>query len=163
MLLAAGCADTTTNDGSSRISDLEGQLATSNTNLAAERAAKAALEKQVAMGAQSNMESKGEMPAASSNDNLPPNPQAGHCYARVLIPATYKTENEQVETSAAGERVETLPAKYGTEKQRVVTQEESSRIEVIPATYKTVTERVMVQPERGGFQFEAQRYQANLI
>lgn len=94
----------------------------------------------------------GEKPAMAddcrvgSNADLPPNAKPGHCYARVLIPASYKTSTEQVIARGESERVETKPAKYGTSTQRVLVAEESERIEVRPATYKTVSERVLVQP-----------------
>lgn len=146
LLLAAGCAS---NDdaGAGRIAELENQLETTSESLEAERAAKNALASQV--------KSMGEKPVAPAdtrriggNADLPPNALPGHCYARVLIPATYKTTTEQVVARGESERVETISAKYGTDTQRVLVAEESQRLEVIPATYKTVTERVMVQPEQ---------------
>jgi hypothetical protein len=145
LLLAAGCASTD-EAGTSRISELENQLETTEQSLAEERAAKNALANQV--------KSMGEKPAMETdrrvggNADLPPNAKPGHCYARVLIPATYKTSTEQVIARGESERVETTPAKYGTNTKRVLVAEESERIEVRPATYKTVTERVLVQPAR---------------
>ena len=58
---------------------------------------------------------------APANDLFPPNPKAGECYARVLLPAKYRTAQEQV-----------------------VARQESERVEVIPAQYETVDERVLI-------------------
>ena len=79
---------------------------------------------------------------------FPPNPKAGECYARVLIPAEYRTESETVLTRDASERIEIVPATYTTADERVVVKQASTRLEIVPAVYETVTERVMVKPER---------------
>ncbi|MEO0973498.1 MAG: peptidoglycan-binding domain-containing protein, partial [Pseudomonadota bacterium] len=99
------------------------------------------------------METKGDsdsntMTAMLSVDPLfPPNPEPGHCYARVLIPATYTTESETVLVSEESERVEIIPARYQTVQETVLVKEASSRLEVVPAVYETVTERVLVKGE----------------
>ncbi len=76
----------------------------------------------------------------------PPNAQPGHCYARVLTPAKYKTVTEKVLVKEASERLVTVPAKYGYKTQKVLVKEPSEKIVVVPATYKTVTEKVLVSP-----------------
>jgi len=76
----------------------------------------------------------------------PPNAQPGHCYARVLTPAKYKTVTEKVLVKEASERLVPVPAKYGYKTQKVLVKEPSEKIVVIPATYKTVTEKVLVSP-----------------
>lgn len=86
--------------------------------------------------------------SVGSGDLLPPNAQAGECYARVLIPARYEDSTEQVLARAASERVEIVPASYEWTEQTVLVKEASSRLEVVPATYKTVTEDIMVEPEK---------------
>src|SRR5262245_56294668 len=48
----------------------------------------------------------GELPA------LPPNAKPGECYAKVYVPATYKTVTERVLVREASERLETVPAEY---------------------------------------------------
>ncbi len=77
---------------------------------------------------------------------FPPNPKAGECYARVLIPAKYQTTTETVLKREASERIEIIPAKYGPGTERVLVKEASSRLEVVPAVYDQVTETVMVSP-----------------
>jgi hypothetical protein len=82
-----------------------------------------------------------------SSDLFPPNAEPGHCYARVLIPATWGQTTETVLVSEASERVEVSPARYETVTERVLVKEASSRLETIPARYETVEERVMIRPE----------------
>ncbi len=88
------------------------------------------------------------VPSSMSQDAslFPPNPKAGQCYARVLIPAKYSTVTEQVVVREAGERIEVTPARYETVVEPVLVKEASTRLEVIPAVYETVTERVLVKP-----------------
>lgn len=76
---------------------------------------------------------------------LPPNAKVGECYARVMIPATYRTVTDQIVKSEAGERYEIIPARYETVEERVLVNEASTRLEVIPAQYETVEERVLVK------------------
>lgn len=77
---------------------------------------------------------------------FPPNPKAGECYARVLIPAKYRTISEKVQTRDAAERIEIIPARYETAEERVLVKEASTTLEVVPAVYGEVTERVLVKP-----------------
>jgi Putative peptidoglycan binding domain len=82
---------------------------------------------------------------AVGND-LPPNPRAGECYARIVVPPRYENVTEQVVKKPASSRIEIVPARYETVKETVTTRDASKRLEVIPATYKTVTERVEIRP-----------------
>ena len=81
-----------------------------------------------------------------SNQLFPPNAQPGHCYSRVLTPATYKTVTDQVVFKPASEIVTISPATYTDTTEKLLIKEESTKIVVVPATYKTVTEQVMVRP-----------------
>ena len=85
--------------------------------------------------------------ASGSIGLFPPNAEPGHCYARVLIPATWGQTTETVLIREASERVEVNPERYETVKERVLTREASTRIETVPAVYETASERVMVRPE----------------
>ena len=76
---------------------------------------------------------------------LPPDAQAGECYARVFIPPVYKTSSEQVLKHQASEKVEIVPAKYDWVEEKVLVKEASERIEVVPAEYSWVTEDVLVK------------------
>ena len=77
---------------------------------------------------------------------FPPNPKAGECYARVLIPAKYQTISEEVMTRDAGERIEVIPAQYETAEETVMVKEASTTLEVVPAVYEEVQESVLVKP-----------------
>lgn len=89
----------------------------------------------------------GESPMASeiSGSLLPPNALPGHCYARVVIPATYTTEMQRVLVSPERTEINTTPARYETVLEQVLVREAYEELQVIPATYKTVTEQVMVR------------------
>lgn len=114
-----------------RIASLQQELSDRNNRVAS-------LEQKLAAGNRS---------ASSSVDSslFPPNAQPGQCFARVLIPESYKSTQERVLAKEASARVEIIPAVYKTEQQRLLVKEASSRLEVIPATYENVTERVLVK------------------
>ncbi len=85
-------------------------------------------------------------PVESINSDLfPPDPEPGHCYARVLTPATYTTKTEQVLVRGESETLAVTPAEYEWTEETVLVQEASSRLEVIPAEYEWVEERVLVK------------------
>ena len=118
-----------------RISELESTLAARERDLAnAETRA-----------SEARASSMGSSSAADAS-LFPPNPKAGECYARVLIPATYATVSEKVLKREAGERIEVIPARYETASETVLVNEASSKLEVIPAVYGKVEERVLVKP-----------------
>lgn len=76
-----------------------------------------------------------------------PNAKAGECYAKVIIPAQYKTETVDVVQKEASERIEIVQAKYEWVTERVLIQQSSFKLEPVPATYSTVEERVEVRPQ----------------
>ncbi len=76
---------------------------------------------------------------------LPPDPKPGECYARVVIPAEYTTEEQTVEVAAANQRIDLIPGRYEWVEEQVLVKEAHTHLEIIPATYKTVTEQVLVQ------------------
>jgi len=80
------------------------------------------------------------------SDLLPPNPKPGECYARVMIPAKYKTTSYRLKTSDATERVEVIPAQYRTVTKKVLTKDASTRVVKIPAQYRTVSQQVVDKP-----------------
>ncbi len=85
--------------------------------------------------------------SVSGGDLYPPNAVPGHCYARVLLPAKYKTVTEKVLVKDAGEKIQVIPAKYGYKTEKILVKEAGEKIVPVPATYKTVTEKVLVSPE----------------
>lgn len=78
-------------------------------------------------------------------DLLPPNAKPGECYARVSIPPSYETKEEQVVKREASEKVSVVPAKFETVKEKVLIKEASKKLEIIPPVYETVDEKVMVK------------------
>lgn len=94
-----------------------------------------------------NAKSDQPAPAPSSPEHqlLPPNAKPGHCYARVVIPETYKTEMQRVLVSQEDSKITTTPARYETVQEQVLVSEAYDKLKVIPATYKTVTEKVLVK------------------
>ena len=61
---------------------------------------------------------------------FPPNALPGHCYARVLTPATYNTTDDTVLVSEASERVEIIPAKFEWGEETVIVKEASSYLKI---------------------------------
>jgi hypothetical protein len=78
---------------------------------------------------------------------FPPNPEPGHCYARVLLPATYDISEEQVLVQPAEKKIEIDEARYEWVEEAVLVKEAATRLETIPAEYGEVTEKVLVKPE----------------
>jgi hypothetical protein len=76
---------------------------------------------------------------------LPPNAKPGECYARVFVPAAYKTETAQVITREASERVEIIPARYEKVTEQILVREASKKVEVVPETYEWVEEKILVK------------------
>jgi len=77
---------------------------------------------------------------------IPPNAKAGECYAKVVIPAKYKTVEERVLVQEASEKISIIPAKYEWRDERVEITPASKKLIRIPATYKKVTETIEVKP-----------------
>lgn len=81
-----------------------------------------------------------------ADELFPPNAKPGECYARVLIPATYKTTTEDVLLKETSEVLEIIPAKYEWVTERVLVKEASTKLVEVPETYKWVEEKVLVKP-----------------
>ncbi len=77
---------------------------------------------------------------------LPANARPGECYAKVMVPAIYKTVDEKVVVAEASEKIEIIPAKYEWTEVRVPIQQESEKLIVVPATYETVEEKIEISP-----------------
>ena len=117
----------------SRVIELESELANRDRQLADAEAAR--------------FDSSTSGDAAMGDASLfPPNPKAGECYARVLIPAKYKSVSERVLTRDAAERIEVIPARYETAEETVLVKEASKKLEVVPAVYGEVEDQVLVKP-----------------
>ena len=82
---------------------------------------------------------------AVSNDLLPPNAKTGECYARVLTPATYRTDSKEVLKREAAYRIEVSHPTYEWGTERVLLKEASEVAELVPAKYEWKTERILVK------------------
>jgi len=116
-----------------RVSQLESELANRDRQLADAEAAR--------------FDNNTSGSATTGDASLfPPNPKAGECYARVLIPAEYKSVSERIMTRDASERIEVIPARYEMAEERVLVKEASTKLEIVPAVYGEVSEQVIVKP-----------------
>ncbi|MEL6948610.1 MAG: peptidoglycan-binding domain-containing protein [Pseudomonadota bacterium] len=149
LALAAGCSNLTDNTtavssgedmvsveklraSENRVTELESRLAATNRDLTS---------------AQQRLAATDTVQTGVGDTSLfPPNPKPGQCYARVLIPAVYKTVSERALKKEAGERIEIVPARFETVEETVLVKEASTRLEVVPAVYSKVQERVMIKP-----------------
>ena len=77
---------------------------------------------------------------------IPPDAKAGECYAKVVVPAKYKSVDERVLVQEASEKITITPAKYEWIEEKVEIAPASKKLITIPATYKKVTETIEVKP-----------------
>ena len=77
---------------------------------------------------------------------VPPNAKAGECYAKVVIPAKYKTVEERVLVQEASNKITVVPAKYEWIEEKVEVTPEGKKLITVPAKYKKVTEVIEVKP-----------------
>jgi hypothetical protein len=124
-MLMSGCAQDNANNNNDRVAELEKQIA----DLKAQKV-------------------KNDNSKPKANSLVPTNAKTGECYARVLVPAEYKTITKKVMTSEGTQKVVITPASYKMEDKKMLAQEESYKCKLVPATYKTVTEKVMVAPAK---------------
>jgi len=88
------------------------------------------------------------MAAHGQAADMPPNANAGECYARVLVPDTISVQSEQVIDREASFELKLVPATYETVTEQRLVKEASTVYKMVPAVYKTVTETIIVEPER---------------
>ncbi len=142
-ILLAACQTTTQTAESSMEGDAE--MAASEAEMMARERELNQREHELAK--QEKMMSEGGSAApAAAGDLYPPNARPGECYARMLIPAEYRTVTEKVLKKEASERVEIIPASYKTVTKRVLVKPETTRLVEVPAKYGTKSERVQVSP-----------------
>ena len=90
----------------------------------------------------------------------PPDAKAGECYAKVVIPAKYKTVEERVLVQEASNSISIVPAKYEWVDEKVEVTPASTKLKIIPATYKKVTEVIEVKPETLAWKVSLKRHAA---
>ena len=147
--ITAGCSSMATEGsrvGSSASTANTAELQASQQRINELESALAAKDRDLAQ-AQARIDAGSELTNETPDAGLfPPNPKTGECYARVRIPATFKTVSERVQSREASERFEIIPARYETVEERVLVREASTKLEVVPAVYGEVQERVLVKP-----------------
>lgn len=79
--------------------------------------------------------------------DVPPDAEAGRCYARVLLPEIAQQVPETVLVKPESTEIRLVPAEFETYTEQVLVRAETVEFVTIPATYTTVTEEVLVQPE----------------
>ena len=84
--------------------------------------------------------------ATDNTGSALPNAKAGECYAKVIIPAEYKTESQKLIIKEASSKIEIIPAKYEWVEEKVLVKEASKKLVPVPATYSAVSEKVLVTP-----------------
>lgn len=96
---------------------------------------------------------KGQMKGSKSHvfsemDDILPTAKAGQCFAKVLVPAVYKTVEEKVVVQEAGHKIDIIPAKYEIVNDRVMIKEASKKVVEVPAVYKNVSEKILIEPSQ---------------
>ena len=77
---------------------------------------------------------------------IPPNAKAGECYAKVVIPAKYKTIEERILVQEASNKIKIIPAKYAWIEEKVEVTPASEKLITVPAKYKKVSETIEIKP-----------------
>lgn len=88
----------------------------------------------------------GHQGASTFPFEAPPNAQPGECFARVKVPAQYRSVSERVLVDEGGSRVHVTQAQFANRTQQYVVRDAGVRYEVRQPVYKTVTENVVVRP-----------------
>ncbi len=91
---------------------------------------------------------------------IPPDAKAGECYAKVVIPAKYKSVDERVLVQEASEKITITPAKYEWVEEKVEITPASKKLVTVPATYKKVSETIEVKPATRSWHTSLKRHSA---
>ena len=83
---------------------------------------------------------------SEANNNLPPNAEAGKCYARCFVADQFEFKEETVIDKPVSYKTVSIPATYKTVFDTVTIKSATTRYEEIPAVYETITEDIMVSP-----------------
>ncbi len=92
-------------------------------------------------------ETGGDLASVNASQALP-NAKPGECYAKVMIPAEYKNETQEVVKRDAYEQIEIIPARYEMVEEKVLVKQGGENIVPIPAVYETQEERIETEPAR---------------
>lgn len=89
--------------------------------------------------------------------NLPPKASPGQCFSKIIIPAEYKTVEEQVLVSPRRTKMERIPAETETAEVKVIdvpgrtfwkasSDDEVYYLDSEPPVYKTVKKEIIIKP-----------------
>lgn len=92
--------------------------------------------------------SKSSSNKSSGSSLIPPNAKAGECYAKVLIPATYKTEESKEILNASVNKIEVTKPEFKTVEKKMIDKAASFKYEFKPATYKCMKNTILIEPEK---------------
>lgn len=84
--------------------------------------------------------------ATEAMNTIFPNAKPGECYARLVIPAEFRTETSTVVIKEATESLRIIPAKYQWAEEEVIVSEATTDLQVMPATYGTESTTVEISP-----------------
>lgn len=79
------------------------------------------------------------------NTLILPDAKPGECYAKVITPAQFSTQSEEVVIQQASERIETIEPVYEKIEQSIVIKESSQQLSVVPAEFAPKTEKVEIK------------------
>jgi hypothetical protein len=85
-------------------------------------------------------------PPGMAGGDVLPNARPGECYAKVLLPAQYKTDTVRILKREASEKIEVIPPRYEAGEERVLVKPASQKLQVVPAQYGWAEEKVLVKP-----------------
>jgi hypothetical protein len=80
-------------------------------------------------------------------ENLPPNAKPGECYKKVIVPAIYEDQKEEVLIRPESKRLKKIPAEYEYQEEKVLIKPEQIIKKIIPGKIKTLTKRVLIKDE----------------
>ena len=98
--------------------------------------------------------SSGVASGSISDELLPPEAKAGECYARVWVEPTYRTHEESILVSEAGEVVTPVAARYETITEEILVKAASYYFEPVPAVYGTEAQTILVEEGRQFWQVD---------
>jgi len=84
--------------------------------------------------------------ADSDKMNTLPAADGGECYAKVNVPAVYKTEAISTLVKQASEKIEVVPAKFVESSERVLLKAASTKLIPVKPVYAEIEDKVEVMP-----------------
>lgn len=80
--------------------------------------------------------------------NTLPDAKPGECFAKVIVPATYETNTEEVVVQPEQETVEIIPASFDAAEKEVETKPAFTKLKAVAAKYRTEEEVVEIEAAR---------------